>query len=238
MALFASSRKSAAFAAAVETVKTTVLGGGFEPDTLLTEPKLARMFGFARPHVRAAVEQLAAQGKVSVLPRRGFTVNGNAPDRTPELNMEGLEAVYGKRFLLEGHVVSKLAESGGRSGPDPFGKSIAWQEKLLSRNQIDRFHAYDLEFHATLFQAYGSDSLLNKFKSIANTLSAVWRDDGKDHRPAREILQEHMDICFWIRKGDAARAVNALYKHFAGSHQSTRSALGRKERPDGRAFCL
>lgn len=229
MAMSVASKKSPGFVSAVTSVKQVVLDPRFEPGYLFTEPKLARMFGFARLHIRAAVEQLTADGMITVLSRRGFTVNEGIVSRRPNLDMEALEAVYGKRFLLEGHVVSKLAEGGGTFDTGPFHESLAWQEELLAKNQIASFHAYDLEFHAKLFQTYGSDSLLNKFKNIAAQLYSVWEDDGKDHRPAREILREHANICFWINRGNAAKAVDELYRHFATSHKCTRSALSRKE---------
>src|SRR5439155_2242489 len=79
--------------AVLERMRTAILAGDLAPGSKLVETELAERFGTSRGPVREAIRELAREGLVVELPRRGTVVT--------TLTARDLAEVYAVREALE-----------------------------------------------------------------------------------------------------------------------------------------
>lgn len=75
------------------TVRAQILRAELKPGTIVLEPQLAEEHGVSKTPVREALQMLAVEGYVTVLPRKGYMVSG--------LNYNDIREVMALRLMLE-----------------------------------------------------------------------------------------------------------------------------------------
>lgn len=95
----------------VQTLREKILSGELEGGERLVEGKLSDQLGVSRIPVREALRRLAAQGLVTIEPRRGASVSRYTDHQVRELvevraTLEGLNA----RLAAKRHDASQIAE--------------------------------------------------------------------------------------------------------------------------------
>src|SRR5215472_6469248 len=78
-------------------LRAEILGGVLPPGERLIEEQLTQRFGISRAPLREALRQLAQQGLIEHLPRRGV--------RVAELSTADADELFALRELLERHAV-------------------------------------------------------------------------------------------------------------------------------------
>ncbi|MFC7405586.1 GntR family transcriptional regulator [Georgenia alba] len=86
----------------LERLREQILEGGLAPGEVVIEGALAASFGTSKTPVREALRQLASEGLLTVLPKKGYLVRG--------LNLNDLREVLDLRMLLEPHAAGSAAE--------------------------------------------------------------------------------------------------------------------------------
>ncbi|MFI8292900.1 GntR family transcriptional regulator [Streptomyces sp. NPDC085614] len=87
----------------LQALRTALVGGELVPGEVYSAPALAERFGVSATPVREAMQQLATEGAVEVVPNRGFRVT----ERTPRELAELAEV----RALIEVPVMLRLART-------------------------------------------------------------------------------------------------------------------------------
>ncbi|MZE53903.1 GntR family transcriptional regulator, partial [Streptomyces sp. SID5770] len=87
----------------LEALRTALVGGELVPGEVYSAPALAERFGVSATPVREAMQRLAVEGAVEVVPNRGFRVT----ERTPRELAELAEI----RALIEVPVMLRLART-------------------------------------------------------------------------------------------------------------------------------
>jgi DNA-binding GntR family transcriptional regulator len=134
-------------------LKELIQGGVFPPNSFLSERKLVEHLGMSKTPIRSALEQLEAQGLVSVSPQQGIVVR--------ELSAHEITDLFDMRAAVEPFVVSRLA---GR-GLTP--ENVARAEENLHQQRAaaaggDALAAtrLDIEFHSLLAQFLDNREIL------------------------------------------------------------------------------
>lgn len=177
-----------------------------EPGERISESCLAQEFDVSRTPLRAALQQLAADGLVSVRPQVGTLV---ASLDIGQLN----EAVF-IRAALECAVVEKLASS-----PIDFNQldlMLAQQAGAAETDDFARFFRLDEAFHAKLAELAGTPTTWKLVQSVKGHVDRQRYSmmAGIPMR-SRRAYDEHLLIIDRIRNGDVAGASKAMADHVA-----------------------
>lgn len=125
-----------------QAIRRAIFDGHLRPGHKIAQDELAEQLGVSRMPIREALVQLAAEGLVTLEPRRGAWV---AP-----LTLDTLDESYQLRTWLEPRAVEL---SVARLTDDDL-KQLAQQVDLLTRaeryNDAERFVETNREFHETL----------------------------------------------------------------------------------------
>src|SRR5699024_5545042 len=85
----------------VEDLRQVIVAGELQPGQVRSEQRVAERFGISKPPVREALHLVAAEGLISVLPKKGYLVR--------PMTSQDLREVTDMRMLLEPHAASEAA---------------------------------------------------------------------------------------------------------------------------------
>nr|WP_052170250.1 GntR family transcriptional regulator [Massilia sp. JS1662] len=192
------------------------------PGTRVVERDLAEEFGTSRTPVHEAVQRLADEGLIEIVPRSGTFVARIPLDALDEANLV--------RHALETAIIEKAAE---RVGPDDMARLraiLAEQEAAITANDFASFHRTDERFHALLAELSGypgvwpiiqqAKTQMDRYRQL--TLPLEGRMAG--------VLEEHRAVVDAIEARDPARAVAAMREHL--DHVMPVLEITRKLRPE------
>ncbi|MFS2016959.1 GntR family transcriptional regulator [Massilia sp. CT11-108] len=192
------------------------------PGTRVVERDIAEEFGTSRTPVHEAVQRLADEGLIEIVPRSGTFVSRIPLDALDEANLV--------RHALETAIIEKAAE---RVGPDDMARLraiLAEQEAAITANDFGTFHRTDERFHALLAELSGypgvwpiiqqAKTQMDRYRQL--TLPLEGRMAG--------VLEEHRSVVDAIEARDPARAVAAMREHL--DHVMPVLEITRKLRPE------
>ena len=142
----------------VRRLRAEILGGALPPGERIIEEQLTARYRISRAPLREALRQLAQQGLVEHLPRRGA--------RVATLAAEDADELFGLRAVLERYAI-ELAFA----RPEPVAPArltSAWEEMAAAAVSGDRYRQNDAHqrFHVELVALAGQRHLLQAFEPV------------------------------------------------------------------------
>ncbi|MFH8366747.1 GntR family transcriptional regulator [Streptomyces sp. NPDC018031] len=194
----------------LEALRGALVGGELTPGEVYSAPALAERFGVSATPVREAMQQLAGEGAVEVVPNRGFRVARRSARELAELAEV--------RALLEVPVMLMLAET---VAPErwaalrPFAEATA-----LAAASGDRaaYLESDRAFHQAVLSLAGNEQLV----IVADDLHrrAQWPlAQGQVVRTAGLVADaaEHVALLDALAARDLPVVESLVREHFAGA---------------------
>ena len=205
IAVAAPLRRRALYEDVAERLRTQIFERAIEPGEWIDEQKLSAEYGISRTPLREALKVLAAEGLVTMKPRRGAYVT--------EMSRDDVAQVYRMLALLEADAAADVA----RHASDEQLAQLQALHELLERQvrQRDAFFATNERFHMTLLDIAG-----NRWrKQIVADLRKVMKLNRhhslfKQGRLA-DSLGEHRLLMEALRQRKATRATALMKEHFA-----------------------
>ncbi|HKJ61947.1 MAG TPA: GntR family transcriptional regulator [Hyphomicrobiales bacterium] len=206
-----------------EDLRRRIISLGLPPDSTLSRVELADAYGVSQTPVREAMQRLEQDGLVRIYPQSKTVVS--------RINTQELHENQFHRVALETEVVRRLAEQRDEAVVKRAKMIIKMQESALEDiSQIQVFNDLDREFHRTLFNGVGMQTLHQMISSKLGHLARCQRLELPRIGKMEDILEGHRAIIDGIEKGDPERSVEAMRKHLTGTILSIASL--REEYPD------
>jgi DNA-binding GntR family transcriptional regulator len=188
-----------------EHLRTAILEGRLEPGAELTEVALAEQLGVSRGPLREAIGRLAAEGLVTVSPRRGAVVRS--------LSKEEFLELYQVREALERMAVQLAVP---RLTDEQFDGLTALNEEMASHatgNEVEAFFEDNLSFHARLLEASGNEKLQELYRQLLDQLGRYRLRSLMLRGNLQRSVSEHKAILRAAKRGDAERAAQLMAEH-------------------------
>jgi DNA-binding GntR family transcriptional regulator len=189
--------------------------------------ELAEQLNVSRTPVREALNLLAVEKLVNIVPRSGTFVT--------HVTVEDVEEIFDLRYALEGHVVEQLA----RRALDPNvlchlrAHFIASGEKTAEKEITIRHAEANRSFHEQLISLAGNRRLAQIYGTLnAHTMMASIHYASPDWRARQELERnEHAAILAALEQQDPLAARRAVEQHIqrakASLIEDVRSVLER-----------
>jgi DNA-binding GntR family transcriptional regulator len=188
-----------------EHLREQILSGALEPGTELQEVGLASSLGISRGPLREALGRLAAEGLVTITPRRGAVV-------TKLTRAEFIEA-YQVREALESLAVRlavpRLTDA-DRAALHSLADAMA---EHVRADEVDAFFEANLRFHGVFVRASGNEKLQRMHAQLIGQMSRLMRKSHELRGGMEQSIGEHQAILDAVDAGDVARAVQLLEEH-------------------------
>lgn len=202
--------------AVTRKLRAGILAGEISADTPLTEAKVSKSFGVARPSAKAAIEQLVASGLLVRTAHRSA--------RVVAIDSVMVQDVYRTRMRLESAALRELAAV----RRVPVAASAANAEILrmpagASPETVDP----DLRFHTALIDGIASERTSRMYRSVLDEVRLCMAQvQGRRLLDAEVISRQHEEILDAVASGDGERAAALLAAHLGSAEERLVEALG------------
>ena len=136
------------------------------PGTVLSEAGIATSLAIGRTPVREALQRLASEGLVTVLPRRGILVS--------EINLGQQIQVISVRRVLERLIAKDAARCRSAEQTDEFHRLAAGFADTSRTKDDVTFMRLDREFNSLLLEACGNPFAANAMRAIQGLSRRFW----------------------------------------------------------------
>jgi len=199
-----------------EHLREEILANRLPPGSVLGEVALAESLGVSRGPIREALGRLAAEGLVTVRPRRGAVVSALTA-------REFLEA-YRVREALEalgiGLAVPRLTR-------EEFGRLqelVDEQARHVERGNVDAFFQANAAFHELIVDGSGNETLKEMYRQLVSHMGRYRMRSLALRGSLRRSVIEHRAILRAVKAGDADKAVHLLSEHIRVPRRRLESA--------------
>ena len=188
-----------------ERIKEAIRNGELEPGQPLSETKLSKMLGISRTPVREAIQQLAQEGLVQVIPGRAITV--------ASLSVREVMNVVHVRSILEPEVARLAAASISPDSLKNLKVVIQEMEETMDNGNRTAWAKADNRFHEILSEACPNKLLGDMVIQVRNRISYLSTDNQTDYNRMLACTQEHRRVVEAIAAGDPQAAEEATRDH-------------------------
>lgn len=187
-------------------LRESILSGGLKPGQKINEREIAESLGVSRSPLREALRDMAKEGLVTILPRKGAIV--------AELSEKELFEIFETREMIElyaielikNHSVENYEELKKSLKPDPtqFDKTEFEMNEYLSEV---------IKFHLALVKTSGNSMLYEHYQILSNSLRRYQLLAATIPSRMELSVEEHRTIFDALIKGKFKAAKDLLKRH-------------------------
>jgi DNA-binding GntR family transcriptional regulator len=183
------------------------------PGERISETELAQWVQVSRTPLRAALQRLAREGFLQLVPRLGWQVS--------PLDFDVMDELYDLRVLIECQAARHLAELDPRPGLRTLADT--WLVPPADRLQnSEAVGALDERFHALLVQGSGNREMARVHQEITERIRIIRRLDFTKRARIEATYDEHARILRAITRRRADEAQRLLRAHIEQSKLEVR----------------
>ena len=169
------------------------------PGTPVSEAELSSQLGIGRTPVREAMQRLARERLLLVLPRRGCIVTPIRPEEEVML----IET----RRAIETLVMETAAARASETERRQFGEIAARMKTVLRTHDFDAFARLDAEFNRLCIAACRNELAGSMMQVIAPLSRRFWFTH-HGRTLSKEGVKAHIEIALALSRGDAKAALS------------------------------
>jgi DNA-binding GntR family transcriptional regulator len=187
-----------------ERLRTQIFDRRLEPGSWIDEQKLAIEYGISRTPLREALKVLAAEGLVSMRPRRGAYV--------AEMSRDDVAQVYRLLALLEADAAADVAR---HASDTQLAALRALHDRLEKQvRQRDAFFATNEAFHLALLDFAGNRWRKQMVLDLRKVMKLNRHHSLLKQGRIADSLAEHRALMAAIDARSAAKATKLMREHF------------------------
>ena len=209
---------------AYEHLRGMIYSSELEFDKIYSETKLAAQLNISRTPIRDALNRLAQERFIEILPNRGF--------RLHKPTQADIFEAYHVRLMIEGYcaeiVANHYPDAKSRSAIGGMEDALTRQQQLMeadSAYDVSQFWLDDLTFHRSLLEYLNISSLDMHYDSFMHIfMPQHLLDAGKTEGNTDELierhrgtLREHAEITEALKSHDLQRVKRAIQIHIDSS---------------------
>jgi DNA-binding GntR family transcriptional regulator len=196
-------------------LREEILSSRLAPGAELSEVALARSLGISRGPLREALGKLAAEGLVTIVPRRGAVVK--------RLTRQEFIDAYEVREALESLAI-KLAVPRLTVGEKAeLHRMCEQMERAAVDGDADRFFDINRQFHVRLVEASGNSKLEEVHSQLVAQMGRLMKKSVELRGGIEQSAAEHRAILEAVDAGDPQRAARLLEDHIEVPQRVLRS---------------
>lgn len=203
---------------AYERLKDAIRYAALEPGQPLTETRLSELLGISRTPVREALQQLAQEGLVQVIPGRAITV--------AEHSVQDVLDIVHLRWLLEPELVRLATEAASHSEIKRLKRAVAEMQAAIGTGDQIAWSRADSVFHEVLGDACPNELLCEVVLQMRNRVHKIANIDSQTNASRlAECTVEHAEIVEAIAARESTAAEDAMRGHIDKLRESLISRL-------------
>jgi DNA-binding GntR family transcriptional regulator len=194
--------------AAYRALKEKIITLKMPPASLVNEAELMAELEMGRTPIREALQRLAHDNLVVILPRRGIIV--------ADLNLSDLQKIFEVRLELETCAVRLAAK---RATPEQIAEMealFANADDIILSGDNQQLIRLDHQAHVLLARAARNEFLQEMLERLYGHVLRLWYVSLHKVSRLREAIEEHRDLIAAVKAGDEERAAQIMRAHISG----------------------
>ncbi|MBI3727673.1 MAG: GntR family transcriptional regulator [Burkholderiales bacterium] len=206
-------------ARAYRLLELRIVSLDLKPGQAITESELCDYLDLGRTPVREALQRLAQEWLVKVLPRRGMIVS--------EVDLQCQMRLIEARRAMEGSLIRIATRKASKGQREQFRTLAAGF--LEAADKADEFilSETDSDFNQLVFEVAGNEFLVSALQRMHALSRRFWKIQSQFEDILHVTAMTHADLADAIASGDAEAAVAATEKLLDNVEAYTRAALDR-----------
>ena len=205
-------------AQAYAELRTMIVRLDLAPGDVLREDELRTRLGIGRTPIREALQRLAREHFVTVIPRRGMFVAG--------IDVGELSMLFETRTVLEPYAARLAAARGTAAHWDEMAAALDDTERDQADNEA--LMALDRRCHELMWEAAGNRFLLDTLDTLYAQSDRLWHLYLADVADMTDAVDEHRTILEALAAGDGERAADLVDAHVRAFDADIREAVTRR----------
>ena len=208
-----SSQSEAAYRILKEKIVTLEL----PPAGLLNEAELMTELNLGRTPIREALQRLAYESLVIILPRRGTIV--------ADLNMSDLQKIFELRLELEPYTADLAAQRATAEQIVEMDALFGDADAVFQSGNHHQLIRLDIQAHRQLAQAAHNEFLAEILERLFTHVLRLWYVSLHKVTYLPEALEEHREIIRAVKAGDGERSAQIMRAHIVSFQKKFSAAL-------------
>ncbi len=202
---------------AYQAIKHKIVSLELEPGAVIDEAALITELGFGRTPIREALQRLALEKLVDIVPRRGMFVT--------EIGITDLQRLYEVRQMLESMAARLAAQRGRPEHWRRMEEALRPLDDTVKDLSNDVLIAIDEACHKIMYEATDNEFLIDALSGMYALSLRLWYYSLAKIGTMHSTVLEHRDILEALRQGDAERAAALLEQHINSFQQEIQSVM-------------
>ncbi len=200
---------------AYQMIRDLIVTLELEPGAVLREDELQTMLGIGRTPIREALQRLAREHFVQVIPRRGMLVGG--------IGVAELSTLLETRSVLEPYAARLAAARGTEHHWQQMEEALAATDAgTLSPREL---LGVDRRCHEIMWEAAANRFLLDPLDTLYAQGDRLWHLYLADLEEMGHAVTEHEAILQALRAGDGDRSADLVEQHVQSFDRRIRAAV-------------
>lgn len=200
---------------AYQQIRQQIIQLDLAPGDVVREDALREQLDIGRTPIREALQRLAREHFVQVIPRRGMFVTS--------IDVSELSTLLETRFVLEPYAARLAAARGSAEQWSAMEAELMQAE--LATLPAKELMATDRRCHEIMWEAAENRFLLDTLDMLYAQSDRLWHQYLSDVPEMSHAVTEHIAILDALRSGDSGRAAALVEEHVHMFDQRIRAAV-------------
>ena len=188
------------------SMRRAIIKGDLKAGQRLIEMAMSEQMGMSRGPIREALRQLEHEGLVISTAYRETVV--------AEVSEEEVENILVPiRLIAECYAAKKACTIFTKANYDYLNKLVDLMSMAVTKQDLDSFSEYDLQFHEYILERSEITSLITIWKSIVGKIYIRIFLQGYQRKNLEEVIKEHSELIQLIREGNTEGIDRHLKAH-------------------------
>jgi len=199
---------------AYDKIRTLIVRLDLAPGDVLREDDLRARLGIGRTPIREALQRLAREHFVTVIPRRGMFVAG--------IDVSELSMLFETRTVLEPYAARLAAARGSTEHWAEMARELKATTQAKGNEEL---MAIDRRCHEIMWQAAGNRFLLDTLDTLYAQSDRLWHLYLSEVADMRHAVSEHAEILDALASADGDRVADLVEAHVRAFDEEIRAAV-------------
>ncbi|GAB5428884.1 MAG: GntR family transcriptional regulator [Devosia indica] len=204
---------------AYDEIRKLIVTCELRPGQPLTVTDLAEALNIGRTPVIQAIDRLAVDGLVDVMPRKGIVVS--------PVSLDDFMEVVEMRMVNETAAVRWAAERASRAEIAMMEANLAAIWQAAKDRNIEEFISLDRDFHRLITQSASNRILGDVLSSLHDKALRFWFISLKAPDHNIRVCEQHAAVIEGIKSGNLDVAEKAMREHIASFQMNATSQIMR-----------
>jgi len=193
-------------------LKHAIVRGDLAPNSKLVLTEIAKSLGISNTPIREAINKLASESLVKIIPNKGIIVK--------EIKIDDFQEILQIRAFLDGLIAKLASEKITDEEIDEMMGVIYEMEYTVKKDDRLTYNDLDIKFHDLLLNISGNNKLKEIYNNLINQSNRFRLRTLKIPDRMGKSLKEHREIAFKIKERNPDEANRVSQKHIESISRS------------------